>query len=135
MRKKAMALTAKCSKCKRESEPAFDWDSGCKVIKCSCGNIAPVLDLPFETKPEFLFKYRPHDRYSESWILNEELFFASPAVFNDPFDSKVMHTFEGTSEQKKKYLSWALSQKHLQIKKRKKWKIINHALGDRKSVV
>jgi len=98
------------------------------MIKCSCGHIAPALGLPFNPQPEFLFKYRPHDKYSESWILNEELFFASPAAFNDPFDSKVMHTFEGTPEQKKKYLSQAMEQTYPQLGKKKKWKIINHTL-------
>ncbi len=125
-----MAFTAKCPNCKREAEVAFAWDSGERVTKCVCGNIAPVLGLAFNSKPEFLFKYRPHDSYSESWILKEELFFASPAMFNDPFDSKVMHTFEGTLEQKKKYLSQLLEDKLRGIRKKKKWDIINKALKE-----
>lgn len=124
-----MASPAKCPKCKSEAEIGFAWDSGQKVIKCDCGNIARAFDLPFDPQPEFLYKYRPHDRYSESWILNEELFFASPSVFNDPFDSKVMHTFEGTPEQKKKYLSEAIARSQPKIKKRERWKIINRALN------
>jgi hypothetical protein len=86
-----MAFITKCTRCKKEAGVAFDFGSGQKVTVCSCGNTAPVSGLSFDPQPEFLFKYRPHDCYSESWILNEELFFASPAMFNDPFDSKIMY--------------------------------------------
>lgn len=125
-----MALTDQCPKCKREAEVAFAWDLGQRMIKCVCGNIVPAVGLTFDPEPEFLFKYRPHDSYSESWILNEELFFASPAMFNDPFDSKVMHTFDGTLSQKKRYLSQLLEDRVRGIRKKKKWDIINRALND-----
>jgi hypothetical protein len=101
-----MAFTAKCPKCKQEAGVAFDFDSGQKIITCHCGNNPLTQVLNFNLQPEFLFKYRPHDCHSESWIVKEELFFASPAMFNDPFDSKVMYTVEGTLEQKKKYWSY-----------------------------
>lgn len=100
------------------------------MIKCSCGNTAPAPSSNFNPALEFLFKYRPHDDYSESWISNEELFFASPAVFNDPFDSKIIYTFEGTLEQKKKYLSRLIEEYSPTIRKKKKWKIINQSLKD-----
>ena len=125
-----MAFSDQCPKCKREAEVVFAWDSGQRMIKCVCGNIAPALGLTFDPKPELLFKYRPHDSYSESWILNEELFFASPSMFNDPFDSKVMHTFEGTLQQKKKYLSQLLEDRLRGIRKKKKWGIINKTLNE-----
>lgn len=125
-----MAWSAKCPKCDRIAGVAFGWDSGDKVIKCACGNIAPAPPTAFETKPEFLFKYRPHDRYSESWILNEELFFASPAVFNDPFDSKIEFTFDGTEEQKKKYLSRLIEENDPGIGKKRKWEVIKRALKE-----
>ena len=125
-----MAWSAECPKCKRVAGVAFGWDSGDKVIKCGCGNIAPAPRLAFDPQPEFLFKYRPHDRYSESWILKEELFFASPAVFNDPFDSKIAYTFEGTPEQKKKYLSQLFEENKPGIRKKKKWEIISRTLRD-----
>lgn len=125
-------LSAKCQKCGRETWVVFEPESGQKLIKCSCGNIAPAAGLPFNSNPEFLFKYRSHDCYSESWILNEELFFASPASFNDPFDSKVMYTMEGTIEQKKRYMSEILQAQKPEIRKREKWKIINNALKEQK---
>lgn len=125
-----MAFTAKCPKCKREAGVAFAWDSGQKIIACSCGNVALASGLSFDPKPEFLFKYRPHDSYSESWILREELFLASPAQFNDPFDSKVMYTFEGTLQQKKKYMSFLFKEGAPEINKKKKWELISRALQD-----
>jgi len=121
-------LSTKCPKCRGEAWVVFEPDSGQKLVKCRCGNIAPADGLSFNPNPEFLFKYRPHDCYSESWILNEELFFASPALFNDPFDSKVMYTLEGTIEQKKRYLSEILQAEKPGIKKRERWRIINYTL-------
>jgi hypothetical protein len=125
-----MAFTAKCPKCKQEAALAFTIDLAQKVINCSCGNIAPALGLSFNPNPEFLFKYRPHDCYSESWILKEELFFSSPAMFNDPFDSKVMYSNEGTLDQKKKYLCRLFEKMHPGIKKKKKWELVNKSLKD-----
>jgi hypothetical protein len=94
-----MELSKKCPKCGKEAWIVFEPESGQRFIKCRwCGNIAPAIDIEFNPDPEFLYKYRPHDQYSKSWILNEELFFASPGNFNDPFDSKVMYTMEGTTE-------------------------------------
>jgi hypothetical protein len=125
-----MGLSTKCPKCGREAWVVFEPDSGQKLIKCLCGYIASAAGLDFNPKPEFLFKYRPHDCHSESWVLNEELFFASPALFNDPFDSKVMYTMEGTIEQKKKYLSEIIQAEKPQIRKREKWEIIKRALTE-----
>ena len=42
-----------------------------------------------------------------------------------------MYTFEGTPEQKKKYLSRAIDIKMPGIRKRKKWKVISQSLGNR----
>ncbi|HEY1661145.1 MAG TPA: DUF2971 domain-containing protein [Verrucomicrobiae bacterium] len=125
-----MALVTKCPKCGEEAWVAFEPDSGQKFIKCLCGNIASAAGLHFNPNPEFLYKYRPHDCFSEAWILKEELFFASPSKFNDPFDSKVMYSMEGTTEQKKRYLSEAISKKLPGIRKRKRWKVIKKALNE-----
>jgi hypothetical protein len=127
-----MEFATKCFKCGREAWVAFEPESGQKLINCRwCGNIASAAGLDFNPNPEFLYKYRPHDYYSESWILNEELFLASPSLFNDPFDSKVMYTMDGTVEQKKKYLSEVIQAECPQLGKREKWKIINNALQNR----
>jgi hypothetical protein len=95
-----MAITAPCPNCKRDVAVAFDLSSGSKFLPCPCGETVQYIEPNFAVQPEFLFKYRPHDNYSQSWILKEELFFASPAMFNDPFDSKVFYSLEGTLEQK-----------------------------------
>jgi hypothetical protein len=98
-----MPLFANCPKCKRETGIGFDFKVGQKMTVCVCGHVAAVLNLPFNSQPDCLFKYRPHDSYSESWIVKEEVFFASPASFNDPFDSKVMYSMDGTEHQEKVY--------------------------------
>ena len=123
-----MELSVKCPKCGEEAWVVFEPNSGRKLIKCRCGNIAPATDLSFKPSPKFLFKYRPHDLHSESWIVYEELFFASPALFNDPFDSKVFYTMEGTNEQKKKYLSEIFQAHNPDMKKRARWRIIKKTL-------
>jgi len=126
-----MELSTSCRKCGREAWVVFDPESGEKLARCAwCGNVGSAVGLHFRTEPEYLYKYRPHDCYSESWVLNEELFFASPGMFNDPFDSKVLYTMEGTIEQKKKYFSEIIQAERPLIKKREKWKIIKHALTE-----
>src|SRR6266550_2040826 len=116
-----MVFTVKCPKCKRDAGVMFDFESGEKIISC-CGKFSPAVGLAFNAQPEFLFKYRPHDAYSESWIANEELFFASPTMFNDPFDSKVMYSVEGTPEQQKQYWNRMLVEKMPGIRKKKNGK-------------
>jgi hypothetical protein len=129
-----MAFFKKCSACKRDSGVAFMWDIGAKVVACSfCGKIETVHNFPFIEQPEFLYKYRPHDSYSRSWITNEELFFASPAMFNDPFDSKVFYTVDGTRDQKKRYFSSAINDVYPGIKKRQQREMIKRALSNRMS--
>lgn len=39
--------------------------------------------------PEFVYKYMKLDQYFYDLISNQELYFSSPADFNDPFDSKL----------------------------------------------
>ena len=120
-------LTSKCPNCGKVAWVAFEHDLAQKVIHCLCGYIAPATDLPFNPNPEFLYKYRPHDRYSESWILKEELFFASPGKFNDPFDSKVMYTMEGTLEQKRKYLKGLIKERYPNLGRQKLWEMVEKA--------
>ncbi len=51
-------------------------------------------------------------------------------MFNDPFDSKVMHTLNGTPQQKRKYLSDLIEEKLPGITEDKKWEMINRVLRD-----
>lgn len=51
-----------------------------------------------QTPPDRLYKYRSFDAYSESWIVNDELYFAKASSFNDPFDCKVNLSVEATSD-------------------------------------
>ena len=39
--------------------------------------------------PDRLYKYRGFNEYSLSIFINKELFFASPQMFNDPFDCQL----------------------------------------------
>ncbi len=52
---------------------------------------------------EFLYKYRSFEQstrlYAERLLLHSELYFASPASFNDPFDCRVRVSMDGTDEQ------------------------------------
>jgi hypothetical protein len=50
--------------------------------------IQSVASKASATTPSHFYKYRPIDGFSESWILNNEVFFAPSKLFNDPFDCK-----------------------------------------------
>lgn len=56
-----------------------------------------------------LYKYRSLDnenkKYVERIFLNNELYFPSPAFFNDPFDCKITLSMEANSQVWKKYFS------------------------------
>ncbi len=49
-------------------------------------------------------------------------------MFNDPFDSKVMYSVEGTSEQQKQYWNRLIGEKMPGIGKKEKWKMIKNAV-------
>lgn len=57
---------------------------------------------------EFLYKYRAfnenNEHYMERIFTHNELYFPSPRQFNDPFDSKVQLSFEGTKQEWRRYL-------------------------------
>jgi hypothetical protein len=42
--------------------------------------------------PNPLFKYRKVDCYTERFVVHREIYFASPADFNDPFDTRAYLT-------------------------------------------
>ncbi len=52
----------------------------------------------FET--EVLYKYYEFNEYTEKIFTHNEIYFSSPEMFNDPFDSKISTTYEGTEEQR-----------------------------------
>lgn len=49
--------------------------------------------------PNRFYKFRQTTETTEKIISNEEVFFASPLSFNDPFDSQTEISFRGTQEQ------------------------------------
>ncbi len=123
-------VIGKCPQCKQRVYLKLKSDTAQVVSDCAgCPLISPAVPDEFDATPEFLYKYRPHDEHSASWIARGEVFFASPAMFNDPFDSKVRYSFEGTEDQIKKYFSKALDRQYPGIKKRKKWALIKKVKG------
>ena len=59
-------------------------------------------DLP--QLPRHFFKYRPLDKYTEQTILENKIYFPSPATFNDPFDGRISLIMSGTDQEWRKYL-------------------------------
>ena len=55
-------------------------------------------------RPEKLYKYRvvdaPTPGYTERIFTHREIYFAAPTSFNDPFESRVLVSMDGTPEQK-----------------------------------
>jgi hypothetical protein len=43
-----------------------------------------------------LYKYCANNKHTENIFINSELYFALPSLFNDPFDSKLKFSFEGS---------------------------------------
>jgi len=54
-------------------------------------------DIP---TPPVLYKYYSFNEWTEAIFLRNEVYFNSPDCFNDPFDSKISTTYEGTEEQR-----------------------------------
>ena len=48
----------------------------------------------------------------ERTLLGHQIYFSSPASFNDPFDCKVWPSFNGSSEQKRNYIARLAQQRH-----------------------
>lgn len=59
-----------------------------------------------------LYKYfrwpNQGENYTEEVLLNNKLFFSSPAQFNDPFDHKVYLPYIGTRDEDKAILEWII---------------------------
>jgi len=55
--------------------------------------------------PSRLYKYRRIDEHSEAFFLNNSIFFASPADFNDPFEGHIYPDTKGTEEDYQKFLT------------------------------
>jgi len=65
-------------------------------------------DKASEPAPEFIYKYyslnMSNAHHRERIFTHNELYFPSPEVFNDPFDSKVQLVFDGSKDEWEKYL-------------------------------
>ncbi|MHC4624947.1 MAG: DUF2971 domain-containing protein [Planctomycetota bacterium] len=55
-------------------------------------------------EPTHLYKYCSFTQYTERIFAHNEIYFPSPDKFNDPFDSSVHYTYEGTQKQRRAYL-------------------------------
>jgi hypothetical protein len=61
--------------------------------------------------PRFLYKYRPlvlnnieHVKQLRDYLVESRLWLSSPAAFNDPFDMRGRHIFNGTPQAKRKLI-------------------------------
>lgn len=52
----------------------------------------------------YLYKYRPIDKHTIEILINNELWFASPKTFNDPFDCKFDYVYR--SNRREDWLNW-----------------------------
>jgi hypothetical protein len=86
------------------------------------------------TIPEFLFKYCKLDAKNRKWIqrifTHNEICFASPKEFNDPFDCRVQASFDATDEEVQSYLisefeklhpEWDSNKREDEARLRMKW--------------
>lgn len=50
--------------------------------------------------PPVLYKYYEFNEWTQAIFEKNEIYFQSPDCFNDPFDSKLAHTYKGTEDQR-----------------------------------
>lgn len=68
-------------------------------IQASQRSLYPLQEGNIPTPPE-LYKYYAFDEWTQNIFERNEIYFQSPDCFNDPFDSKISTTYEGTEEQR-----------------------------------
>lgn len=68
-------------------------------------------------EPNVLYKYGKFDKYTEKIFTSNEIYFSSPDEFNDPFDSKLHLTCDGTMKERKHYLCKRYKKKYPKLSK------------------
>lgn len=68
-------------------------------IQASQRSLNPLQESNIPTPP-VLYKYYAFDEWTQNIFERNEIYFQSPDCFNDPFDSKISTTYEGTEEQR-----------------------------------
>lgn len=69
-------------------------------------------------KLDALYKYGKFDKYTEKLFTHNEIYFSSPDEFNDPFDSKLHLTCDGTIKERKQYLCKMYQNKNPKLSKK-----------------
>jgi hypothetical protein len=80
-------------------------------------------EVSFETDrliiPGFLYKYCKLNEENSKWIqrifADNEIYFASPRQFNDPFDCRVQASFDATDEEWEEYLEVMMKNRHPEL--------------------
>lgn len=72
----------------------------------------------------YLYKYRPIDKHTMKILINNELWFASPKTFNDPFDCKFDYVYQ--SDRREDWLAWLEEQEVPKKEKRRFLKILEN---------
>lgn len=68
-------------------------------IQASQRSLNTLQDTDIPTPP-VLYKYYAFDEWTHNIFERNEIYFQSPDCFNDPFDSKISTTYEGTEKQR-----------------------------------
>ncbi len=63
-------------------------------------SVKKAMDRENTPTPPVLYKYFAFNKWTQDIFERSEIYFQSPDGFNDPFDSKVSTTYEGTEEQR-----------------------------------
>jgi len=81
-----------------------------------------------------LYKYYEFNKYTENIFTHNEIYFAKPKEFNDPFDSKVGLSYDGTEEQWKRFLEgWHIKNEPSLTPEQRCYKV-NICLGNRNNI-
>jgi hypothetical protein len=60
----------------------------------------PPSEEVFIPSPPVLYKYYEFNEWTQAIFEKNEVYFQSPDCFNDPFDSKIAYTYEGTEDER-----------------------------------
>jgi len=87
-----------------------------------------------EAASDVLYKYYAFNQYTEKIFTHNEIYFAEPKEFNDPFDSKVGLSYDGTEEQWKGFLfDWCRRNK-AELSPEQRIYFVNHLLKGRHNI-
>ncbi len=85
-------------------------------------------------EPDYLYKYGRFGKHTKGIFAQNQIYFSCPEEFNDPFDSKVRYTYEGTRQERKRFLCGRLKKMLKSESKKQIFRRVKEIMRERKDV-